>query len=144
MANKAIAGLLNEIDETGEVQHVSVGTGMGDNLDFYRTIGMTAMPYGQSLTILCLTELLVSIARKVRRKVHEKRKVLFTAVMVLAGLQLLSGCGKTEASANDTVVLRYAYASNSQPVIDSMKKFGELVEEKQMVKFKLNTFQMVS
>ncbi|QGM92413.1 hypothetical protein GIR35_15065 [Enterococcus faecalis] len=45
------------------------------------------------------------IARKVRRKVHEKRKVLFTAVMVLAGLQLLSGCGKTEASANDTVVL---------------------------------------
>ncbi|MDK6265742.1 glycoside hydrolase family 105 protein, partial [Escherichia coli] len=51
---------LNEIDETGEVQHVSVGTGMGDNLDFYRTIGMTAMPYGQSLTILCLTELLVS------------------------------------------------------------------------------------
>lgn len=74
----------------------------------------------------------------------KKRKVLFTAVMVLAGLQLLSGCGKTEASANDTVVLRYAYASNSQPVIDSMKKFGELVEEKQMVKFKLNTFQMVS
>ena len=74
MANKAIAGLLNEIDETGEVQHVSVGTGMGDNLDFYRTIGMTAMPYGQSLTILCLTELLVSIARKVRRKVHEKER----------------------------------------------------------------------
>ena len=73
VANKAIAGLLNEIDETGEVQHVSVGTGMGDNLDFYRTIGMTAMPYGQSLTILCLTELLV-IARKVRRKVHEKKK----------------------------------------------------------------------
>ena len=72
-----------------------------------------------------------------------KKKVLFTAVMVLAGLQLLSGCGKTEASANDTVVLRYAYASN-KPVIDSMKKFGELVEEKQMVKFKLNTFQMVS
>ena len=60
VANKAIAGLLNKIDETGEVQHVSVGTGMGDNLDFYRTIGMTAMPYGQSLTILCLTELLVS------------------------------------------------------------------------------------
>ena len=101
---------------------MSVGTGMGDNLDFYRTIGMTAMPYGQSLTILCLTELLVFIARKVRRKVHEKRKVLFTAVMVLAGLQLLSGCGKTEASASDTVVLRYAYASISQPVIDSMKK----------------------
>ncbi|MBA3926176.1 glycoside hydrolase family 88/105 protein [Listeria rustica] len=60
VAYKAIAGLLNEIDENGEVQHVSVGTGMGDHLDFYREIDMTAMPYGQSLTILCLTELLVS------------------------------------------------------------------------------------
>ena len=70
----------------------------------------------------------------------KKRKVLFTAVMVLAGLQLLSGCGKTEASANDTVVLRYAYASNSQPVIDSMKKFGELVEEKTDGKVQIEYF----
>ncbi|MGC6767995.1 glycoside hydrolase family 88/105 protein [Enterococcus sp. LJL51] len=60
VAYKAMAGLLEEIDEKGEVQHVSIGTGMGDDLDFYRNIGMTAMPYGQSLTILCLTELLVS------------------------------------------------------------------------------------
>lgn len=60
--------------------------------------------------------------------------------MVLAGLQLLSGCGKTEASANDTVVLRYAYASNSQPVIDSMKKFGELVEEKTDGKVQIEYF----
>lgn len=60
VAYKAMAGLLNEIDENGEVQHVSIGTGMGDDLDHYRNIGMTAMPYGQSLTILCLTELLVS------------------------------------------------------------------------------------
>ncbi|HGF7821004.1 TPA: glycoside hydrolase family 105 protein, partial [Enterococcus faecium] len=37
-----------------------IGTGMGDSLDFYRNIGITAMPYGQSLTVLCLTELLVS------------------------------------------------------------------------------------
>ncbi|MGO2698225.1 MAG: TRAP transporter substrate-binding protein, partial [Enterococcus faecalis] len=70
----------------------------------------------------------------------KKRKVLFTAVMVLAGLQLLSGCGKTEASASDTVVLRYAYASNSQPVIDSMKKFGELVEEKTDGKVQIEYF----
>lgn len=60
VAYKAMAGLLKEIDDTGEVQHVSVGTGMGDSLEFYKNIGMTAMPYGQSLTILCLTELLVS------------------------------------------------------------------------------------
>ena len=56
----AIQGLLEQIDEKGEVQNVSIGTGMGDSLDFYRNIGITAMPYGQSLTVLCLTELLVS------------------------------------------------------------------------------------
>lgn len=62
VAYQALAGLLEEIDATGEVQHVSIGTGMGDHLEFYRNIGMTAMPYGQSLTILALTELLVSFS----------------------------------------------------------------------------------
>lgn len=60
VAYRAIQGLLEQIDEKGEVQNVSIGTGMGDSLDFYRSIGITAMPYGQSLTVLCLTELLVS------------------------------------------------------------------------------------
>lgn len=60
VAYRAIQGLLEQIDEKGEVQNVSIGTGMGDSLDFYRNIGITAMPYGQSLTVLCLTELLVS------------------------------------------------------------------------------------
>lgn len=60
VAYKAIEGLLAQIDEKGEVQNVSVGTGMGDSLEFYKNIGKTAMPYGQSLTVLCLTELLVS------------------------------------------------------------------------------------
>ncbi len=60
VAYKAVEGLLKEIDETGEVQKVSIGTGMGESLEFYKNIGMTAMPYGQSLTILCLTELLVA------------------------------------------------------------------------------------
>ena len=60
IAYRAIQGLLEQVDETGEVQNVSVGTGMGDDLEFYRTIGKTAMPYGQSLLVLCLTELLVS------------------------------------------------------------------------------------
>lgn len=59
-AEKAVLGLLNEIDETGAVQKVSVGTGMGSSLDFYKNIGITTMPYGQSLTILALAELLVS------------------------------------------------------------------------------------
>ena len=60
VAYKAISGLLEQIDEKGEVQNVSVGTGMGDCLEFYKNIDKTAMPYGQSLTVLCLTELLVS------------------------------------------------------------------------------------
>lgn len=60
VAYKAIAGLLQEINENGEVQKVSIGTGMGDDLDHYRNIGITAMPYGQSLTVLALTELLIS------------------------------------------------------------------------------------
>ncbi|MFV0557185.1 MAG: glycoside hydrolase family 105 protein [Enterococcus sp.] len=60
VAYRATEGLINQIDETGEVQNVSIGTGMGDSLDFYREIDQTAMPYGQSLTVLCLTELLIA------------------------------------------------------------------------------------
>ncbi|WP_042461656.1 beta-galactosidase BglB [Neobacillus dielmonensis] len=58
VAHKAIRGLLNEISEDGTVQKVSVGTGMGDSLQFYKDIKITAMPYGQSLTVLCLSEFL--------------------------------------------------------------------------------------
>src|SRR5699024_5443659 len=57
---KAIKALLNEIDENGTVQNVSIGTGMGDTIDFYKEIGITAMPYCQSLTVLAFAELLVS------------------------------------------------------------------------------------
>ncbi|XUB37354.1 glycosyl hydrolase [Enterococcus sp. DIV0876] len=60
VAYKALAGLVEEIAEDGEVQNVSIGTGMGEDLDYYRSIGITAMPYGQSLTVLAFTELLVS------------------------------------------------------------------------------------
>lgn len=60
VAFTALKGLIDQIDEKGEVQKVSVGTGMGEDLDFYRNIALTAMPYGQSLTVLALTELLVA------------------------------------------------------------------------------------
>lgn len=58
-----------------------------------------------------------------------KKQVLASAFAAL-GLLALSGCGQTAKAADDQVVLRYAYASNSQPVIDSMVEFGRLVEEK--------------
>lgn len=66
----------------------------------------------------------------------KKRKQVSLAVLLLLSLCLvMSGCstkaksqGTSEAS--DVRELRFAYASNSQPVIDAMRKFGELVEEK--------------
>ncbi|MDQ0970370.1 unsaturated rhamnogalacturonyl hydrolase [Neobacillus niacini] len=58
VAYKAIQGLINEVNEEGALQKVSVGTGMGDTLDFYKEIRITTMPYGQSLAILALAEFL--------------------------------------------------------------------------------------
>ncbi len=46
----------------------------------------------------------------------------------LATTLILTGCGGT--AEDDSVVLRYGYSSNSQPVIDSMNEFARLVEEK--------------
>nr|WP_255286477.1 glycoside hydrolase family 88 protein [Bacillus sp. AFS076308] len=60
VAYKAIHGLIGEIDKNGALQKVSVGTGMGDTLDFYKQIRITTMPYGQSLAVLCLSEFLHS------------------------------------------------------------------------------------
>ena len=59
-AEKAVKGLLGQITSEGVVQNVSIGTGMGDNLEHYKNIKISPMPYGQSLTVLCLTEFLFS------------------------------------------------------------------------------------
>ncbi|HZH58118.1 MAG TPA: glycoside hydrolase family 88 protein [Metabacillus sp.] len=58
VAYKAIKGIVEEINEEGALQKVSVGTGMGDTLEFYKEIKTTTMPYGQSLAVLCLAEFL--------------------------------------------------------------------------------------
>lgn len=58
MGLRAVEAVIENIDETGELQHVSAGTGMGDTLDFYKQIPVTGMPYGQSMAILCLVEYL--------------------------------------------------------------------------------------
>lgn len=60
IALKAVQAIIQEINEQGALQKVSVGTGMGEDLEFYRQIPMTTMPYGQSLAILCLSEFLYS------------------------------------------------------------------------------------
>ncbi|MCM3788648.1 glycoside hydrolase family 88 protein [Domibacillus indicus] len=58
MGLKAVEAVIENIDETGGLKHVSAGTAMGETLDFYKQIPVTAMPYGQSMAILCLVEYL--------------------------------------------------------------------------------------
>ena len=58
VAEKAIKGIVKHVSPQGELMQTSFGTGMGSNLDFYREIPLTSMPYGQAMAILCLTEYL--------------------------------------------------------------------------------------
>ncbi|KAL0949646.1 hypothetical protein HGRIS_009690 [Hohenbuehelia grisea] len=55
-AKKAIQGVLNNISEKGELQQVSFGTPVFNDIGSYKTVKLTSMPYGQSLAILALTE----------------------------------------------------------------------------------------
>ncbi len=58
-AYKALVAILEQITEDGIVNQVSYGTAMGrDSLDFYKTIEIKSMPYGQALAILFLLEVL--------------------------------------------------------------------------------------
>ncbi len=50
--------VLDQIDETGAVQGVSGGTGMGHDLEHYKKIIVTPTAYGQGLTFLMLTEMM--------------------------------------------------------------------------------------
>ena len=55
--------VMAQIDETGAVQGVSGGTGMGHNLQHYKDIIVTPTAYGQGLTFLMLTELMIRNTR---------------------------------------------------------------------------------
>lgn len=55
-AIKAIKGVISQISEDGELLNTSFGTGMGDDLQFYRDIPLTLMPYGQAMGIMALVE----------------------------------------------------------------------------------------
>jgi len=61
VADRAIKGILKNIDKDGTVLQVSGGTGMGYNADHYKNILIAPMAYGQSLTMLALAEALISI-----------------------------------------------------------------------------------
>lgn len=57
-AERAMRGVVDNISPEGELRQVSFGTAMGNDLEFYRQIKLTSMPYGQAMAMLCLTELL--------------------------------------------------------------------------------------
>ncbi|KAJ3803053.1 glycoside hydrolase family 105 protein [Lentinula aff. detonsa] len=57
-AKKAIQGVLANITPEGELKLVSFGTPVFDNIEEYRRVPLTSMPYGQSLALLALTEYL--------------------------------------------------------------------------------------
>lgn len=58
-AFRAIEAILKNISDDGTVLNVSGGTGMGYNKEHYKNILIAPMAYGQSLTILALTEALM-------------------------------------------------------------------------------------
>ena len=58
MGIRAVKAVLANIDEKGELKEVSFGTPVFDGLQGYRDIPLTSMPYGQSLAICALGELL--------------------------------------------------------------------------------------
>ncbi|KAH8726991.1 Six-hairpin glycosidase-like protein [Phaeosphaeriaceae sp. PMI808] len=57
-AIKAIKAVLERIDEKGELQEVSFGTAMGHDLQHYKDIKITSMPYGQAMGLMALGEYL--------------------------------------------------------------------------------------
>ncbi|WLS92846.1 hypothetical protein RAM21_00810 [Gilliamella apicola] len=46
------------MNDEGTFLNVSFGTAMSNDLEYYKNIPLTLMPYGQSMVILCLTEYL--------------------------------------------------------------------------------------
>lgn len=58
VAEKALRGVIANINADGELKQVSFGTAMGSDLDYYRNVPLTSMPYGQAMALLCLTEYL--------------------------------------------------------------------------------------
>jgi unsaturated rhamnogalacturonyl hydrolase len=56
MGVRAVQAVLANIDARGELKQVSFGTPVFADLDGYRNIPLTSMPYGQAMAILCLGE----------------------------------------------------------------------------------------
>ncbi|QQM29772.1 glycoside hydrolase family 88 protein [Martelella lutilitoris] len=57
-AERAVKGVVDNISDDGELLNVSFGTAIGADLDHYREIKLTSMPYGQAMAMFCLSEYL--------------------------------------------------------------------------------------
>ncbi|MFS4437422.1 glycoside hydrolase family 88/105 protein [Paracoccaceae bacterium GXU_MW_L88] len=58
VARRAIRGVIDNISPEGELLNTSFGTAMGEDLDYYRQIKLTSMPYGQAMAMFALAEYL--------------------------------------------------------------------------------------
>lgn len=58
IAVKAVKAVMANIDEKGELQQVSFGTPIGGTKEFYKTVPLTSMPYGQAMAMMSLVEFL--------------------------------------------------------------------------------------
>ena len=58
VAEKAVRAVVGNIGEDGELRQVSFGTPMGRDLQFYKDVPLTSMPYGQAMAMLALAEYL--------------------------------------------------------------------------------------
>lgn len=58
VAVKAAHAVNDRISPDGELRDVSFGTGMGHDLQHYKNIAVTSMPYGQAMAIMMMGELL--------------------------------------------------------------------------------------
>lgn len=57
-AVKAIKAVLGKVNKEGELLDTSFGTAMGHDLQHYKDIALTSMPYGQAMAIMALGEFL--------------------------------------------------------------------------------------
>ncbi len=57
-AIKAVKGVLDKHQRGGELLNTSFGTSMGYDLQHYKDIPITSMPYGQAMAIMALVKFL--------------------------------------------------------------------------------------
>lgn len=58
MALRGVKAVLRNIDDTGALTQTSIGTAISNSVEDYKNVPRSAVPFGQSMAILCLCEYL--------------------------------------------------------------------------------------